>query len=68
MSMPRREDFATHDAYLLAWYTWRALRRDAELTDEERAVVLGIAEEHVHSRMGQPGGREGDGAGRLPVR
>lgn len=49
---PRRQDFPTHDAYLLAWYTWRALRRDGELTDEERAVQFEVKEAHVRRLFG----------------
>ena len=44
---PRRQDFPDHDAYLLAWYTWRALRRDGRLTDEERAARFEVQEAHV---------------------
>lgn len=32
---PHRYDFATLEEYLAAWYHWRAVRRDAGLTDDE---------------------------------
>jgi hypothetical protein len=44
---PRREDFPTHDAYLLAWYTWRALQRDGRLNDEELAAAYDVKEARV---------------------
>lgn len=51
---PRREDFTTHDAYLLAWYTWRALERDGRLTDEERGAQFEVTEAHVRRRFEEP--------------
>lgn len=44
---PRREDFPTRDAYLLAWYTWRAVQRDERLNDDELAAAYGVKEAHV---------------------
>lgn len=44
---PCREDFPDHGAYLRAWYTWRALQRDGQLTDAEREARLEVAEAHV---------------------
>lgn len=44
---PRRQDFLTDAAYLLAWYTWRAIERDGRLTDEERAAQFEVKEAHV---------------------
>jgi hypothetical protein len=46
---PRREDFPTHDAYLLAWYTWRAVQRDGRLTDEEMAAAYAVKEARVRN-------------------
>jgi hypothetical protein len=51
---PRREDYATHDAYLLAWYTWRATERDGRLTDEERTAQFEVTEAHIRQRFEQP--------------
>lgn len=51
---PRREDFPTHDAYLQAWYTWRALERDGRLTDEERAAQFEVTEDHIRRRFKEP--------------
>ena len=46
-NQPRREDFPTHDAYLLAWYTWRAIQRDGRFNDEELAAYYGAKEARV---------------------
>lgn len=51
---PRYEDYPTHDDYLLAWHTWRALRRDERLTDEELAAQFEVIEQAIKSRT--PGG------------
>jgi len=45
--MPRREDFPTHDAYLLAWYTWRAIEREGRLNDEELAAAYAVKEARI---------------------
>ncbi|WP_425244840.1 hypothetical protein [Streptomyces sp. NEAU-NA10] len=47
---PRYEDYPTHDAYLLAWYTWRALRRDERLTDEELTAQFEVTEQFIKAR------------------
>lgn len=44
---PRREDFPDHDAYLLAWHTWRAIQRDGRLTGEELDAQFEVTEAHV---------------------
>lgn len=44
---PHREDFPTHDAYLLAWHTWRAIQRDGRLNDEELAAAYAVKEARV---------------------
>ena len=46
----RYEDYPTHDAYLLAWYTWRALRRDARLTDDELGAQFDVMVAHIRGR------------------
>lgn len=51
---PRREDFPDHDAYLLAWYTWRSVRRDERLTDDERAAQFEVKEAHVRRLFEEP--------------
>ena len=51
---PRREDFPTRNAYLLAWYTWRAIQRDGRLTDEERTAQFEVTEAHIRHRFAQP--------------
>lgn len=50
---PRREDFPTHDAYLLAWYTWRAIQRDGRLNDEELAAAYEVKEAYVRRLFGE---------------
>ena len=35
---PDHAAHSTHGAYLLNWYTWRALRRDGRLSDAENAA------------------------------
>ncbi|MCZ7414300.1 hypothetical protein [Streptomyces sp. WMMC897] len=47
---PQYGDYPTQDAYLLAWYTWRALRRDAELNPQERAAQWPVIEDHIRAR------------------
>ncbi|MFF7527319.1 hypothetical protein [Streptomyces pseudovenezuelae] len=49
---PRRDDFPSHDAYLLAWYTWRSIRRDSRLTDAESAAKYDVVERHVRKLTG----------------
>lgn len=49
---PRREDFPTRDAYLLAWHIWRAIKRDGRLSPEEHAVRWAVVEELVRARLG----------------
>lgn len=51
---PRREDFPTRDAYLLAWYTWRAIERDGRLTDQERAAQFEVTEAFIRRRFEEP--------------
>lgn len=51
---PRREDFPTHDAYLLAWHTWRALQRDGRLNGEELAAAYDAKEERVRQLFAEP--------------
>lgn len=51
---PSRQDFPDHDTYLLAWHTWRALRRDERLTDEERAARFEVQEAHVRRLFERP--------------
>jgi hypothetical protein len=53
-SQPRREDFPTRDAYLLAWYTWRALQRDGRLNDEEVAAAYAVKEARVRQLFAEP--------------
>jgi hypothetical protein len=45
---PDRYDYATHDEYLLAWYTWRAIRRDERPTRAEWLVQLGVLAERLN--------------------
>lgn len=47
---PYRDDYPSHDAYLLAWYTWRAQRRDGELNPEENAAAFAVLEGHIRAR------------------
>lgn len=49
---PRRDDFPSHDAYLLAWYTWRSTRRDSRLTDAESEAKHDVVERHVRKLTG----------------
>lgn len=35
---PDRFAYPSHEAYLIGWYTWRALRRDGRLNEAEYAV------------------------------
>lgn len=51
---PRREDFPTHDAYLLAWHTWRAIQQDGRLNTEELAAAYAVKEARVRELFAQP--------------
>ena len=51
---PRREDFPTHDAYLLAWNIWRAIQRDERLTDDELNAQYAVKEARVRELFAQP--------------
>ena len=51
---PRRQDYPDHDAYLLAWYTWRGIERDGWLTDEERAAQFEVQEAHIRRLFERP--------------
>jgi hypothetical protein len=44
---PDRYDYATHDDYLLAWNTWRAIERDSHLTHAEWRMQLGVLAERL---------------------
>jgi|tagenome__1003787_1003787.scaffolds.fasta_scaffold20953764_5 hypothetical protein len=46
-TQPRRQDFPTHDAYLLAWHTWRAIQQDGRLNSEELAAQWNVIEAFV---------------------
>lgn len=48
----RRENSATHDEYVRAWSRWYALRREAELNEEERDAKFGALEDCVRRRLG----------------
>lgn len=48
---PRRGDYPTHDAYLLAWHTWRAVERDSRLSPEEYAVRGAAVEELARAKL-----------------
>lgn len=51
---PRADDFPTIEAYHEAWHLWRALRRDAELTPDERAAKWQVIDQALAERH-QPG-------------
>lgn len=51
---PRRENFPTHHDYTRAWSIWYALRREAELNEEEREVKFATLESCVRIRLGMP--------------
>lgn len=51
---PRREDHPTYEAYIEAWSMWRAVRRDNELTDEEREAKFAVVEAEARRRLGLP--------------
>lgn len=44
---PRGEDYPDHASYLLAWYTWRANRRDERFNSEELAAYYDTKEARV---------------------
>jgi hypothetical protein len=44
---PRYEDYSDHKAYELAWYTWRAQRRDGRPNSEEAAAAWEVVEAHI---------------------
>ncbi|MFE1767250.1 hypothetical protein ACFW81_23905 [Streptomyces angustmyceticus] len=44
---PHRFAYSTTEAYELGWYTWRALRRDAEPTRAERDAAFEVLEAHL---------------------
>lgn len=52
---PDRAAYTTDDAYLLDWYTWRALRRDGRLSDAENAASTSALVDCI--RRGDHGGR-----------
>lgn len=47
---PHRYAYASPEEYVLAWYTWRALRRDARLNAEEARVHWELVEERILGR------------------
>lgn len=47
---PRRADFDSLDAYEQAFWVWRAIHRDGQLTAEESDAALTVALEWVASR------------------
>lgn len=51
---PRGTDFPDHDTYLLAWYTWRAIRRDDEFNHEELAPYYDTKEARVRQLFAEP--------------
>jgi hypothetical protein len=51
---PRGEDFPDRDSYLLAWYTWRAIQRDARFNSEELAAYYDTKEARVRQLFAQP--------------
>lgn len=44
---PRYGDYPTTAAYELAWYTWRAVRRDSRLTDAESWARFEVMRERL---------------------
>lgn len=52
---PERYDYPTHDAYLLAWRTWRAIQRDNRPTQAEADISLAVRIDWVKRRTGQSG-------------
>lgn len=51
---PRRQDYPDHDAYLLAWQTWRAVQRDGRFNSEELDAYYKAKEDRVRQLFGQP--------------
>jgi hypothetical protein len=50
---PHRDDYPSYDAYIAAWHSWRIVRRDDRLNDEELAAKYDVIEEYVRHRAGQ---------------
>jgi hypothetical protein len=48
---PRRLTHGPLEQYLADWHLWRAVQRDAQLTDAERDAVFRVTAE----RLGYPG-------------
>ncbi len=44
---PQYGDYPTKAAYELAWYTWRAIRRDGRLTRDEMEAQLDAIRERI---------------------
>lgn len=53
LTEPLRGSYPTHEAYVLAWNTWRAQQRDGLLTADESAAKLVVTEQHVRARSGR---------------
>ena len=47
LPLPRREDYATTEAYELAFHIARAQRQDGRLNREESAAQFAVIEQHV---------------------
>ncbi len=47
--LPHREDYDSHDAYVLAFHTARAQRQDGLLNREESAAQFAVIEQHIRS-------------------
>lgn len=59
MTEPQRFDYPSHDAWLQAWYEWRAAMRDSQLSDDERdakfEVMMDRLAEHLPDAMRRDG-------------
>lgn len=50
---PRYEDFPDHTAYVQAFHTWRARRRENRLNPEEMAAQWAVVEHAILNRPGR---------------